>query len=95
MYWVYAIKNLNHDWIYVGLTNNLTRRLQEHNRGKNLSTKHYAPFELIYSEQKENRVLAREKEKKLKTSSGKNFLRKIYLASKEVNCAGLSTCGDR
>jgi putative endonuclease len=40
---VYAIKSNNRNYIYVGMTNNLERRLKEHNQHENKSTKAYAP----------------------------------------------------
>jgi len=43
-YYVYAIKSVNRNYIYVGLTNNIDRRLSEHNKGYNKKTKAYLPF---------------------------------------------------
>jgi putative endonuclease len=76
-YFVYAIKSLSKNYIYVGLTNNLERRIQEHNSGKGRSTKLYGPFRLIYSEKVGIRVEARKREKYLKSGIGKEFLKKI------------------
>lgn len=76
---VYAIKSLNKNYIYVGMTNNLERRLKEHNNKENKSTKAYAPFILIYSEKFETRLLARTKEKYLKSGAGKSFLKSLAL----------------
>lgn len=59
------------------MTNNLERRLKEHNNCENRSTKAYAPFTLIYSEKFETRTLARIKEKYLKSGVGKTFLKSI------------------
>jgi putative endonuclease len=61
MFTVYAIESLERNYIYVGLTNNLDRRLDEHNRGKNKTTKPYKPFRLIYSEQFDTRLEARQR----------------------------------
>ena len=72
---VYAIKSETRNYIYVGLTNNLERRLLEHNKGYNKTTKPYKPFKLIYSEKFPSRPEARIKEKYLKGGSGKKFLR--------------------
>jgi putative endonuclease len=52
--------------LYIGSTNNLRRRLAEHNDGKELSTKRYLPWELIYYEAFFEETLARNREKKLK-----------------------------
>ena len=57
------------------MTNNLERRLKEHNQHENKSTKAYAPFTLIYSEAFDSRPSARLKEKYLKSGVGKAFLK--------------------
>jgi len=75
MYFTYAIKSLNRNYIYVGISNNVDRRLLQHNKGHNKSTKPYGPFFLFYIEQLTNRIDAREREKYLKTASGKRFLK--------------------
>lgn len=49
-YIVYAIKSEVDNRVYVGFTDNLERRLSEHNEGKTKSTKGYLPWDLIYSE---------------------------------------------
>jgi putative endonuclease len=77
MVFVYAIKSLTRNYIYVGQTGNLERRLNEHNSGQNRTTKAYRPFELIFCEGFENRAEARVKEKFLKSGTGKETLRKI------------------
>jgi putative endonuclease len=77
MYYVYAISSLERNYIYVGLTDNLERRLIEHNTGKNKTTKPYSPFVLIYFEKCGNRIEARIKEKYFKSGSGKEKLRII------------------
>ena len=74
---VYAIRSLTHNYIYVGQTNNLDRRLSNHNNGFNRSTKAYAPFELIYSEEHDTREKAREREIYFKAGAGKEFLRSL------------------
>ncbi len=77
MFTVYALKSIDHDWIYVGLTNNLERRIQQHNQGKGKSTKPYKPFDLIYTIECPDRPAARIKEVYLKSAAGKRFLRSI------------------
>jgi len=74
---VYAIKSLSRKYIYVGMTNNLERRLKEHNQRENRSTKAYTPFILIFSETFKTRNLARIKEKYLKSGVGKSFLKNL------------------
>ena len=74
---VYAIKSLTRNYIYVGMTNDLKRRLEEHNNGENRSTKTYKPFVLIFSENFSDRTSAREKEKYLKSGIGKEILKSL------------------
>ena len=76
MYFVYAIQSLNWNYIYVGITNDVERRLKEHNNGYNKTTKPYLPFTLIYMEKLNSRSLAREREKFLKSGLGTEFLKK-------------------
>ena len=66
MYYVYLLKSKTRDEIYVGSTNDLQRRFDEHNMGKEISTKRYMPWELLYYESYEDEALARAREKKLK-----------------------------
>ena len=70
---VYAIRSLQRKYIYVGITNNIDRRIKEHNRGYNKKTRAYGPFEIIYSKQFATRIEAREHEKYLKSGSGKEI----------------------
>lgn len=66
MHYVYVIESLNFDFLYVGSTPDLRGRFSRHNNKKVLSTKHYAPFELIYYEAYANRKDALAREQKLK-----------------------------
>jgi len=77
MYFVYAIKSLLDGRIYVGMTMNVSKRLMEHNSGKIKSTKGFRPWQLIYSESLPSRVEARNREKYLKSGSGKEFLKSL------------------
>jgi putative endonuclease len=65
---------------YVGLTNNIQRRLYEHNSGKSKYSKAYIPWELIYSEKLPTRKDARVREKYLKSTSGRRFIRTLMPA---------------
>jgi len=77
MFYVYTLSSLERNYIYVGLTDNLERRLFEHNSGKNKTTKPYGPFKLIYFEECATRIEARAREKYFKSGVGKEKLRAI------------------
>jgi len=74
-YYVYVLKSLNKDFIYVGYTRDLKRRFKEHNNMEELSTKHYAPFDIIHYEAYKNKKDAHRREQYLKTTKGKTTLR--------------------
>lgn len=50
MFYVYILKSLKDGNFYIGYTNDLKRRILEHNGGMSKSTKSRAPFELKYYE---------------------------------------------
>jgi putative endonuclease len=75
---VYVLRSLRNGWLYIGLTNDVTRRLQEHNRGYNCSTKGKGPFELVHQELHETRAEARTREKYLKTGAQRELLRQRF-----------------
>ncbi|OGR84247.1 MAG: hypothetical protein A2901_06655 [Elusimicrobia bacterium RIFCSPLOWO2_01_FULL_54_10] len=66
MHFVYILKSLKSDVHYIGMTNNLERRVNEHNTGQSYWTKRHMPFHLIYFEGFLSDKDAREREKKLK-----------------------------
>jgi putative endonuclease len=77
MYYVYVIRSLSRNYIYVGMTNNLKRRIGQHNKGENKTTKPYAPFDLILTEEYITREEARKKEKYYKSGIGKEYLKTL------------------
>jgi len=66
MYYVYVLKSQRDDNLYYGSTNDLRRRLLEHNTGKTRSTKSRKPLELRYYEAYFNENDARSREYSLK-----------------------------
>lgn len=75
MYYVYVLKSKKDGQFYVGYTANLKNRLEMHNKGKVESTKHRRPFELVYYEACLNKEDALHREKYLKTTYGKRYIR--------------------
>lgn len=60
---------------YVGMSENLQKRLNEHNAGKTRSTKSFKPWKIIYFEEHNSRIEARKREKYLKSAAGRIFLK--------------------
>ncbi|OGU64967.1 MAG: hypothetical protein A2499_15420 [Stygiobacter sp. RIFOXYC12_FULL_38_8] len=74
MYYTYVLYSDKLKKRYVGLTNNVSRRLAEHNRGESQFTKGGVPWELVYFEELETQQLARAREVFLKSGSGRKWL---------------------
>ncbi|MFA5336761.1 MAG: GIY-YIG nuclease family protein [Candidatus Omnitrophota bacterium] len=69
MYYVYVLKSKKDQNLYIGSTNDLERRLNEHNAGLVFSTKTRVPFDLVYYEAYKSETDARNREKNLKIRS--------------------------
>jgi len=74
-YYVYILKSLSRNFIYIGYTENLKQRFKEHNSGESKSTKQYLPYDLIHYEAYKNIKDAKRREGYLKTNRGKTTLK--------------------
>jgi len=75
MYFVYVLLSKKDGLFYTGFTNNLTRRVLEHNQGLQISTKYRLPVELVYYEWCLDKSDAIDREKYLKSGAGKRYIR--------------------
>lgn len=75
MYYVYVLYSLVDNKFYTGYTKNVEKRVIEHNSKKVTSTKHRAPFVLVYYEACLNEKDALHREKYLKTTYGKRYIK--------------------
>jgi len=78
-YFVYVLHSLTKNIFYKGLTNDLNRRILEHNSGKCQSTKNFIPLKLVYVQICENRLDARKIEKFLKSGIGRECLQEFLV----------------
>lgn len=76
MYYNYVLRSEKDGKRYIGFTDDLKKRLDEHNKGLNKSTKDRRPFTLIYYEACLNKKDAIIREKYLKTMWGSKYLNK-------------------
>ncbi len=76
MFYVYVIESLKLGKLYIGYSQDLTKRLKEHNQGLNFSTKPYKPWRCIYYEACLNEEDAMRREKYLKTTQGNRLLKR-------------------
>ena len=78
MFIVYGLHSEKHNKIYIGFTSDLEARLLSHNQ---LSTKGYTikyrPWKVIYTEEFLDKVSAMKREKELKSSNGRAFIRSL------------------
>jgi putative endonuclease len=81
MYFVYVLKSVKDSKLYYGFTENLEKRLSQHNAGLVTSTKSRRPFILIYSEKVDSLENARRKEKYFKSGFGRKYLKNKLRAS--------------
>ncbi|WP_405395629.1 GIY-YIG nuclease family protein [Maribacter sp. Asnod2-G09] len=77
MFYVYILRSEVDGRFYKGMTNNLPKRIEEHNLGKNKSTKGFLPWVLVYNEEFETRIEARVREKYFKSGIGREYLKSI------------------
>ncbi len=75
MYYTYVVQSEHDGRFYTGFTRDLRNRLNEHNSGKVVSTRHRGPFKLIYYEACLNEQDATAREKYLKSGMGKRYLK--------------------
>lgn len=81
IYWLVGEKQ---NKTYIGLTDNLSRRLKEHKNKKVKSTKVFGKFDCYVLELDiKNEVLAREREKYWKSTSGRRELKKLFIKIKK------------
>ena len=66
MHYVYLLKSKVDNSVYIGNTNDIERRVIEHNKGSEEYTRNYVPYKLVYYEAYLDKEDAIERERKLK-----------------------------
>ena len=77
-YYTYIIESITNQRWYIGHTNDIDRRLSEHNSGQNKSTKRKGPWKLIFLSSFNNNLDANKFELKLKKLRNKKFIEDEY-----------------
>jgi putative endonuclease len=76
MFTVYVLYSKDYDKIYIGFTANLEQRFLSHNKlGKKGWTIKFRPWEIVYTEEISEKSVALKREKELKSSRGRNWIR--------------------
>jgi putative endonuclease len=74
MYYVYVLKSLVDERLYIGYSANLKSRFRQHQDGGVISTRSRRPLELIFYEGYKSMEDAKRRERYFKTSKGKSSL---------------------
>lgn len=74
-FYVYVLQSEADNQFYTGYTSDLRQRLKQHNEGDVHSTKNRRPLKLVYFEGCLNRQDATHREKYLKTTYGKRYIK--------------------
>lgn len=75
MYYVYVLESEQDKWFYTGFTRNLKKRIEEHNSKVSNATKGRIPLKLVYYEFCLDHRDAMKRERYLKTTWGKRYIK--------------------
>ncbi|OGE94523.1 MAG: hypothetical protein A3B10_02430 [Candidatus Doudnabacteria bacterium RIFCSPLOWO2_01_FULL_44_21] len=82
MFIVYVIRSTSSGKIYIGYTSDIEKRVKQHNlelphRSKSYTYKNKGPWRIIYKEEYNTRIEAVKREKQLKSSKGRDYIKKL------------------
>lgn len=80
--WLVYILLCDQKFFYVGITNDLNKRLLDHTSKESLFTKRYSDFKLVYLEEYSDKFQAAKREKQLK---GWSHNKKILLIDRKIS----------
>ena len=76
-YYVYILQSVKDKKHYIGSCQDVSARLQFHNKGLQRSTKHRIPFVLIHQEEYSDKHSALVREKQIKSFKGGDAFRRL------------------
>ena len=77
MYYEYILKSVKTNKYYVGSTNNVERRLREHNGGRSKYTKNEVPWNLVFTDEFTTLKEARKREIQIKSWKKRSAIEKL------------------
>ena len=77
VHYVYILRSLKDGGYYIGESSNVAARLSYHNSGKQRSTRHRIPFEVVLVEEYSTRRDALVREKQIKSWKGGEAFKKL------------------
>jgi putative endonuclease len=81
-YYTYILRSVTTRRFYVGHTENLVKRLAEHNNNRTVSIKNRGPWELVFSEEFAARAEAMRREREIKRMKSHSWIDKLVIASR-------------
>jgi putative endonuclease len=82
MCFVYILRGIKNNRYYIGSTNNMNRRLIEHNSGKSRYDKINSPYELVFNQEYSTPLVARRTELWLKKQKSRVLINQIIREGK-------------
>jgi putative endonuclease len=79
MYIVYILYSISEDVYHKGFTENLEKRIQDHNAGKSSYTSQFSDWEVVYTKNCSTKTEALKEEKRLKKLNRASLLKLIEL----------------
>lgn len=76
MYYVYGLKSVKNNDLYIGFSGDLKQRFKDHNQGNVKATKDNRPWKLVYYEAYKDKRDATRRERQLKNHRAKVDLKK-------------------
>ncbi|OHA17421.1 MAG: hypothetical protein A3G52_02115 [Candidatus Taylorbacteria bacterium RIFCSPLOWO2_12_FULL_43_20] len=77
MYTTYIIQNNKDHHYYIGSTSDINKRIEQHNSNSNRSTKGRGQWQLVYSEEFDNKKSAWLRERQIKSYKGGNAFKRL------------------
>ena len=81
MHYLYILLNKAKTRTYTGVTDNVERRLKDHNSGKVASSRPYGPYKVTHTESFATLGEAKQKEKFYKSTTGRRRLKEMFFKS--------------
>ena len=79
--YVYILQSERNGRYYIGSTNDVARRLEEHNGRQVVATRYICPLRLVYTEEFEEIIDARRRELQIKKWKSKKEIEKLILGA--------------
>jgi len=79
---LYILQSEKNGRYYIGSTDDIARRLGEHNRGHTKSTANLVPWKLVFCQKYQSVVVARQMELRLKKFKNREIIKRIIIEQK-------------